>query len=598
MFAGDAPEWLAAAPEPVQLAITLDAERGRSKLITPNGGTVTATGANGTRYSLRIPRGALLSDELITLIPVAQVGGLPLTGDAFQTVQLEPSGLQLLEAATLTVRSRTEVPAAEQVAFGYFGMGADAHLTPILPDERGRIEIPVLHFSGYGYGRAAPNDPGRIALQKAANHEARLSAHVAEILEAERARQLSLDPDAADTDPAVNTAVSDAFIEYYDAVLEPLMRIAETDERMANCAIQRYTAWERQIQLLGGTGDDLRDARELAPPGSDPQTRALQQRRNQAKASFNRILENAREKLIDRAIERCRNEQDFTVVRTVLSIKRQAALLGMGDESAVFMEEMQEVWDCLTFEVEFRSVIERKMPTGGTYHHVTAKVVHTAFAAEPQTAPLEYVAYRASGNPARDLMGDGVDAPGWFGLLSDAEATRSAAGTRAGTAQVFSVSWNLNPKKATGTNCVGEDEETTVEISDTLTVVIAPGIPIELMRLTPLRQGEKPTIVRGIQEGFNDKLGLAAPELESARIGGPIVSEETHWAKEWTRRHGAQAVRIEGVEVRDEAGGAYKVRLARVAKGVWRAEFKTDDAPMSGFATSEDSYIIVRHTPK
>ena len=36
-------------------------------MTSAGGGTLTATGANGTRYTLAIPAGALVSDETITM---------------------------------------------------------------------------------------------------------------------------------------------------------------------------------------------------------------------------------------------------------------------------------------------------------------------------------------------------------------------------------------------------------------------------------------------------------------------------------------------------------------------------------------------------
>ncbi|HEX2168049.1 MAG TPA: hypothetical protein VHG09_12520 [Longimicrobiales bacterium] len=587
----DAPDWLAAPAEPVQLEIALDDGRSRSKIITPNGGTVSATGADGTRYSLRIPRGALLSDELITLTPVTQVGGLPFTGSRFETVQLEPSGLQLLDVATLTIRSSIDVPAAEQVAFGYFGTGHDAHLAPILPDARGRVEIPVVHFSGYGYGRAAPNDPGRIALQRSANHQARLAARLAEVLRVERARVLTLDPDEVDTDTDVRAAMDDAFIEYYDAVIRPLMQIALSDERMARCALQRYLAWERQLLLLGWG--------EIEVTAESPaRVVELQRRRAEAEAAFNEIFESATRKLVDRAVERCRNEQDFSAVNTIISIRRQRALLGHKDGNAL-KEDLERISRCLTFEVEFRSVIERKTPTGGTYHHVAAKVPFS-WLKDDQTAPLEYVAYRASGNPARDLFGSGLDAQTMgAAMMRDAEAIRSAAGTRPSVAQVFAVLWNLNEKERPGTNCEGEDDMQTVEVAEDFSVIIAPGIPIELMRLTPVRAGSEMQITQGIQDGLTRATGDASTGAAiSARVAGPTVSEETHWATTWARRHRKEAVRVEGVQLREEAGSAYQLALKPVSKGVWRADFETDGPAALGISTSERSYVIVRHTPK
>ncbi|HET9011130.1 MAG TPA: hypothetical protein VFN38_04910, partial [Gemmatimonadaceae bacterium] len=73
------PEWLSAAARPVTLTPTLDTGAAVAKVITSaRGGTLSATGADGTRYRLSIPEGALLSDAVITLVPIASLKGLPL----------------------------------------------------------------------------------------------------------------------------------------------------------------------------------------------------------------------------------------------------------------------------------------------------------------------------------------------------------------------------------------------------------------------------------------------------------------------------------------------------------------------------------------
>src|SRR3989337_1788198 len=61
----------AAAPE-------LDSSHASSAAMSASGGTVEATGADGTHYTLSIPEGALALEHEITLTPVRAVADLPL----------------------------------------------------------------------------------------------------------------------------------------------------------------------------------------------------------------------------------------------------------------------------------------------------------------------------------------------------------------------------------------------------------------------------------------------------------------------------------------------------------------------------------------
>ena len=72
-------------------------------MVSAEGGQITATAADGTRFTLVVPPQALLSEVEIKMTPVAQVGLFPLSGDLVAAVQLEPEGLLLWEPASLTI---------------------------------------------------------------------------------------------------------------------------------------------------------------------------------------------------------------------------------------------------------------------------------------------------------------------------------------------------------------------------------------------------------------------------------------------------------------------------------------------------------------
>lgn len=594
--------WLAGNGHPVQLELKFEPERGRAKEITPAGGTISATSSDGTRFELRIPEGALVYPERISVIPISSVHGLPLSGGSIAAVHLKPDGLRLMKPATLSIRPREKVPVAEQVAFAYTGNGSDAYLYPLSPDPR-RIEMPIFHFSGYGLGQAPPNDPGRRALQVAADKLARLQSQAAEIIAAERARELAGD---GGTSEWVDR-LAPLFLEYYDKVLRQLMITAESDERMAECALSAFFSWMRQIQLLGMVSDGDEKGGEAQPErgAGDDVYSQLERRAEQGLASAWSIVESAAKKRTAAAVKRCREEHDFMAINEILGLERQVELLG-GESH--FVEAMEEIRKCLSFEIEFRSVIDRKTPTGGTYYHTVAKLPLSIdiLSNELSTAPLEYEAFRASGNPIRDLnRGAAPDTRTFGGMIAEEGASGqiSPAGTKPGEFTLVGLDMSTSKKPFRQTNCEGEDEDQERETVDSLRVTFSPGMPKEKLRLTPDHAGETASLSKAMA-AFAEVLGdkATANEVrEKGKIGGAFVIEETGWLRAWSHFHGRDAVQWPGAVAQsaDEMGGQlFALNLHPVTPGTWRADFKSEEPPELGFSQKESGYMIVRHTPK
>ncbi|MBW2510256.1 MAG: hypothetical protein JRE81_16625, partial [Deltaproteobacteria bacterium] len=73
----------------------LDTERESSASVGPEGGVVTATGADDTEYSLSIPADALIEETEISLTPIISIDDLGMSGGFVAGVHFEPSGLEL-----------------------------------------------------------------------------------------------------------------------------------------------------------------------------------------------------------------------------------------------------------------------------------------------------------------------------------------------------------------------------------------------------------------------------------------------------------------------------------------------------------------------
>ena len=95
----------------------LDTELKRRQLgEISGGGTLQATGADGTVYSLTIPSGALLVETAITMTPIVSISGGDLPSASLLGVDLQPSGLRLYEFADLSIAPPQLSPTANIAA--------------------------------------------------------------------------------------------------------------------------------------------------------------------------------------------------------------------------------------------------------------------------------------------------------------------------------------------------------------------------------------------------------------------------------------------------------------------------------------------------
>ena len=168
-----------------------DSDRAVSDAITAAaGGTLSATAANGTVFTLEVPPNALLSDRTITMTPVVSIGSLPFSGGLVAGVSLEPSGLSLMRAAHLTITPPSPISQAEETAFAWNGSGEDFFLYPPVA-ARGDLQLSVLHFGGYGVGRGTDAERQAQAGREPVGDDDRLSHRIALYLREGRAEAQS-----------------------------------------------------------------------------------------------------------------------------------------------------------------------------------------------------------------------------------------------------------------------------------------------------------------------------------------------------------------------------------------------------------------------
>jgi hypothetical protein len=89
--------------------------------IGPEGGSLEATGANGVKYTLTVPPGAVEFTIPFGLTPVQSIDGLPLSGGLIGAVRVEPEGIEFDPPLLLDITPPEDAPppAGDQVVMGF-----------------------------------------------------------------------------------------------------------------------------------------------------------------------------------------------------------------------------------------------------------------------------------------------------------------------------------------------------------------------------------------------------------------------------------------------------------------------------------------------
>jgi len=230
----------------LDVKVQLDKKHAVSGNISPDGGTLSLTSADGSKFTLEVPPKALDTETTITMTALKSMDGAPLDNNKPAAVQLEPSGLFFNEMLTLTIVPVQEIPIKQQVIFGYEGDGKDYHLALVDPKSRD-IKIKLMEFSGAGVGSGG-DAAWAINLQiQAETARTRLQQKNGELAQRERERTVFMGEEASDWLEKAAATIG----QYEDQVLRKEMVAAELDCRLAYRATQNYLGAERQKGLIG-----------------------------------------------------------------------------------------------------------------------------------------------------------------------------------------------------------------------------------------------------------------------------------------------------------------------------------------------------------
>lgn len=236
--------FLTAPPNPLDLAITGDADAGKTTVIGAKGGTLKLKNAAGDAFVLTFPPGALLTETRITAIPITESTGLPEGAGPITGLILQPDGLELAATATLEITPKTPIPPESRLHWGFYEDGKDAYLS-IPVQDTDAIIIPIDHFSGAGIGFAE-----RFNLQldrwKQTQVENRLTTQVGELIRQVKSGQGSMDDVVKALQDGKRIIIAG--------------RLAIAGRAPSNCSdvkdsLRAIAAVEKQSQLLGSDPD-------------------------------------------------------------------------------------------------------------------------------------------------------------------------------------------------------------------------------------------------------------------------------------------------------------------------------------------------------
>lgn len=319
-------------PHPKSVSVTLDGAKAATAMMPVTGGKLSATGSDGSEFTLTIPDKALGGPEKVTMTPLSAVNGLPFSGGLVAGVQLEPDGLQLFQMATLTIKPKKDVPIAKQVAVSYHGSGDNLYMLPL--DRTAAISMHILHFSGYSVAsgitgeieeqaKNPPDDPADQAAQQLA------AAANAELTAARTAALLgtSTPADAA----KVADSLKDILGVWFDRVVEAKVAAAMADYTLTDDAMTAALGWERMVQLLS-------------------QEEKYKAQSARLEAQITELIKKYEKALTDR----CIGKHDLSAILPLIALERQYQLLGI--KTSTDPGPIDTIKKCLRFELDFETV--------------------------------------------------------------------------------------------------------------------------------------------------------------------------------------------------------------------------------------------------
>ncbi len=361
----------AGAPANTYVYPTFDRTRVAHAEFGPEGGSLSASAADGTTFVLRIPPGALDFSETITMTPALSLMGLPLSGGLAGAVNLEPAGLSFYTPATLTITPSAAAPVdMRTVGFAFNAAGDGFHLRPLARSPAAAPQANAIAITS----TLLWIRPEGVAWASRADLQAQL-ATLSPPLTAEQDLEVLISGlEALD----LGVQVRDSLRQFYQDALAPHLTNAVSSPATLDQAIREYDAWMHFV-----TAEQLEGqlAGEIAA----------------AKALLERAIATGATGASLRCYTQHRPEEGFAMLRWAHYARKY--LPG----APIIAQIEAELAKCLQFKLTFHSTITAQAPNGGYVYELKAEVRLRGVAGSTRvtgSAPLRWLDYRWLGNAA------------------------------------------------------------------------------------------------------------------------------------------------------------------------------------------------------
>ena len=304
-------------------AVQTDSTRIARAAIGSAGGKLSVAAADGRRYTLTVPPGALSAATEITATPVESMGTAPLAAGLKGAVRFAPAGLTFAQPASLLVEGAAPLrPGLRAVGFSRSDDGQVMRL--ILPKaSRGAFEVAVFHFSDVGVVEATAADIASVP-----------PASPAQVV-FERIHEL-LARSAIETNAQAEAALGLIF----DQMVKPALDAASAadDRALSEQALLAYEGWLRAFALIDVPPDTATVNAKLAGDLSSARPQAAELLKRQL-ASF---------------IALCMSDPQGLGFEFAMTERKRAAELGLA--TAAFglapSDTLRQVNDCVRLVIE------------------------------------------------------------------------------------------------------------------------------------------------------------------------------------------------------------------------------------------------------
>jgi hypothetical protein len=318
------------------VSIETDGALAETGLITVDGGgVVSAIAADGTVFTLDVPRDAINQDEEITMTPARATGPFPFAGGLAAGVDLQPAGLVFLDGATLTIETPSTIPLSEETPVAWNGSGEDFFLFPPVPAP-GVLQLRVFSLGGYGVARGTDAEREAQLGREPLGDDDLLSHQISPSIRAGRVAAAAAPTTlmAATTDWRVELK---ARLDSQYQSLKTRMKATDGDPSTVVGLVRSTLQWKGWVFFLGPL--------ETVFPGRTAEIRAL----------FERILGLALKKI---HAECSADVNKITDLPKIIELMRRPAVTGFGVNVQALQNDVKEALKCLTFQLTYTSKID------------------------------------------------------------------------------------------------------------------------------------------------------------------------------------------------------------------------------------------------